>query len=205
MQYSASDDWLCTGTEQHERTSHACIDSAFTFIRDNYAAWTRDRTMAPCNFLPLPNDLSEYSPAKKWEKMQAVEEAAAKKGDEQESGKDKPEKGKEEAKAKDAEGDNESASKNGGAPETGKGEPETDEAEVKVKDDGGSKDVEMKVSTSGEQGKVKADGEQGKVSKNGEQKKMSTDGTHSIGSSEGAEGEEGEDKKKVRKEPKSEL
>ena len=60
---------MFTGTKQHERTSHSCIDSAFKFINDNYATWTKDKSNAKCDhFLPLPDDLSEYSPAKQWEK-----------------------------------------------------------------------------------------------------------------------------------------
>lgn len=68
LQISDEDD--CTsvsaGTQEHERTSHSSIDLVFTFIGDNYKTWSRHRGFAPRHFLPLPEDLSPYAPASRW-------------------------------------------------------------------------------------------------------------------------------------------
>lgn len=73
---------VSAGTKEHERTSNACIDSAFKFIRDNYESWSKGRSMAPRpDFMPLPEDLSMYSPAKDWERR-ADEESKRKEQEE---------------------------------------------------------------------------------------------------------------------------
>ncbi|XP_025076916.1 uncharacterized protein LOC112553723 isoform X3 [Pomacea canaliculata] len=64
---------VSAGTEEHERTSYTSIDMAFKYIQENYDSWTRDKTMATHNFLPLPEDLSPFQPSNRWNKVEAAE------------------------------------------------------------------------------------------------------------------------------------
>ncbi|XP_076443585.1 cotranscriptional regulator ARB2A homolog isoform X2 [Babylonia areolata] len=79
METSCPDDCLSVsaGTEEHERTSSSCIDIAFQFIHENLASWMKDGSMAPHDFLPLPDDLSQFSVARRWtQRKEKAEEGA---------------------------------------------------------------------------------------------------------------------------------
>ncbi|XP_070175596.1 cotranscriptional regulator ARB2A-like isoform X2 [Littorina saxatilis] len=193
---SSPDDCLSVsaGTKEHERTSHACIDSAFKFIRDNFDTWIIDGSMAPRDFLPLPENLEDFSPARQWEaKVKKEEEKMKKEGDEKMIKEEDENMKKEEEAAKN--GEEESESKNGGAPGSGEDPRET---QKNLKD--GEKDRDIKAeedqakqpakeSSEGGQGEGNAEGEKAEStsSQQGNESTSSQQGNESTSSQQGNE------------------
>ncbi|KAL8613376.1 hypothetical protein ACOMHN_057096 [Nucella lapillus] len=156
MQASYSNDCLSVsaGTEEHERTSHACIDSAFHFIQSNQATWSTDGSMAPRHFKPLPEDLSEFSWSNRWSRRMEKEGeqgTSADTGDEPSTSATK--------KRSATDGQEDSLSKNGGR---GQGEEKTDPKTVEKKVEVSDQDWDSAVDTS-DKAQVSAHGQDSAV------------------------------------------